>query len=365
MSAPAVDAVAPAPAPAPENIISEKTAAMESTSATPSVAASLREKPAGPIKTPFVDPLPNAKPAPPRQYTPEQLAMYDEVLKTVKSWTEIPAANELSGPMTQEEKMWLTKECIFRYLRATKWHVPEALKRIQGTLTWRREFGLITHTADHISVENETGKQVILGYDDQGRPCLYLNPGRQNTEPSHRQVEHLVYMLERVTDLMVPGQEGLALLINFKSSKTRSNTSPPFAIAKEVLHILQTHYPERLGRACVINIPWVANVFLKLITPFIDPITREKLHFNEEVSKYVPAEQLWKDLGGKADFEYDHAVYWPALTALCQEKASERKARWEKAGGLIGESEIYMRGGEEKSVGEAAAPAPAPAPVAN
>jgi len=225
----------------------------EKSSASPSVAASLRDKPRGPIKTPFVDPLPHAKPLPAKALTADQQAKYDEVLATAKSWKEIPAANGKGGPITEEETMWLTRECILRYLRATKWHTAEATKRLLGTLTWRREFGLYEHTPEHISLENETGKQIILGYDDQGRPCHYLNPGRQNTDSSHRQVEHLVYMLERVIDIMVPGQESLALLINFKQSKTRSNTSPPLSIAREVLHILQTHYPERLGRACVIN----------------------------------------------------------------------------------------------------------------
>lgn len=315
-----------------------------------SVANSLREKPPGPIKTPFVDPLPNAKPLPPKALTADQQAKYDEVFTKVKTWTEVPAKDELGGPITDEERMWLTKECMLRYLRATKWNVPAALKRILDTLTWRREFGLLSHDAEHISPENETGKQVVLGYDDNGRPCLYLNPGRQNTEPSHRQVEHLAYMLERVIDLMMPGQEGLALLINFKQSKSRSNTSPPFGIAKEVLNILQTHYPERLGRACVINIPWVANIFLKMITPFIDPITREKLHFNEEVSKYVPKEQLWTELGGDVQFEYDHSVYWPALTALCEEMSKERRKRWEMAGKNVGESEVYLRGGDAPSI---------------
>lgn len=337
----------------------------QTTSSSGSVANSLREKPPGPIKTPFVDPLPNAKPLPPKALTAEQQAKYDEVFAKVITWTEVPAKDELGGPITDEEKMWLTKECMLRYLRATKWNVPAALKRILDTLTWRREFGLLSHDAEHISPENETGKQVILGYDDNGRPCLYLNPGRQNTEPSHRQVEHLAYMLERVIDLMTPGQEGLALLINFKQSKSRSNTSPPFGIAKEVLNILQTHYPERLGRACVINIPWVANIFLKMITPFIDPITREKLHFNEEVSKYVPKEQLWTELGGDVQFEYDHSVYWPALTALCKERSNERKARWENAGKNVGESEVYLRGGDVPSIaaGQPTAPATAPAPV--
>lgn len=225
----------------------------ENSSASSSVAASLRDKPPGPIKTPFVDPLPSAKPLEPKALTDDQQAKYDEVLTTVKLWKEIPSTKEKEGPVTEEEIMWLTRECILRYLRATKWNAPEAAKRLLATLTWRREFGLLEHTAEHISPENETGKQIIFGYDDHARPCHYLNPGRQNTESSHRQVEHLVYMLERVIDIMVPGQESLALLINFKQSKSRSNTSPPIGIAREVLHILQTHYPERLGRACVIN----------------------------------------------------------------------------------------------------------------
>lgn len=102
-----------------------------------------------------------------------------------------------------------------------------------------------------------------------------------------------------------------------------------------------------------------------MITPFIDPITREKLHFNEEVSKYVPKEQLWTELGGDVQFEYDHSVYWPALTALCKERSNERKARWEKAGKNVGESEVYLRGGDATSIAAGQTTAPhAAAPVA-
>jgi hypothetical protein len=121
------------------------------------------------------------------------------------------------------------------------------------TLAWRREFGVEGLSPEYISPENETGKQLIMGYDKEGRPCHYLNPGRQNTEPSHRQVEHLVFMLERVIELMPAGQETLSLQINFKQSKDRKNTAPGIAQGREVLHILQMHYPERLGRCLIIN----------------------------------------------------------------------------------------------------------------
>ena len=217
-----------------------------------SAAASLRGKPSGPLKVPLVDPVGSAAPQPVVDLTPNQQSQYEVLLQTVKSWKEIPSTHN-AGPIEEDEIMWLTKECLLRYLRASKGSAVEAAKRLLDTLKWRRDYGVENLTGHHISPENETGKQIILGFDIAGRPCLYLNPGRQNTEPSPRQVQHLVFMLERVIDLMIPGQETLALLINFKSSKTRSNTAPGIGQGREVLNILQTHYPERLGRALIIN----------------------------------------------------------------------------------------------------------------
>ena len=151
-------------------------------------------------------------------------------------------------------------------------------------------------TADSVAIENETGKQVVLGYENDARPILYLKPGRQNTATSHRQVKHLVFMLERVIDFMPRGQDSLALLIDFEKysdvPKAETSKIPPLGVGKEVLHILQTHYPERLGKALLTNIPWLAWTFLKLIHPFIDPLTREKLVFDEPFGKYVPQEEL-------------------------------------------------------------------------
>lgn len=96
--------------------------------------------------------------------------------------------------------------------------------------------------------------------------------------------------------------------------------------------------------------PWVVWGFFKLITPFIDPLTREKLKFNEDMNKYVPSEQLWTEFDGKLDFEYDHQAYWPALTQMCQQRRAARKERWIAGGKHIGESEDYMSGLLEHSV---------------
>lgn len=83
--------------------------------------------------------------------------------------------------------------------------------------------------------------------------------------------------------------------------------------------------------------------FLKLITPFIDPLTRQKMKY-ENTGIYFSSEQLWKEFGGDLDFEYDHETYWPALIKLCDQRRAEWRVRWEKAGKRYGESEIYLKG---------------------
>ncbi|KAI1477243.1 hypothetical protein K445DRAFT_316281 [Daldinia sp. EC12] len=317
-------------------------------SAEPSVLEEKNE--AGILRTPLSAPTPSSAVPEKPALTADQTTKYDWLLSRVKEWKEIPS-KEKGGPLKDSEKMWLTRECLLRYLRATKWHEKEAEKRLQETLAWRREYGVEELTAEHIGPENATGKQVLLGYDKHCRPCHYLNPGRQNTEVSPRQVQHLVFMLERVIDLMPAQQETLSLLINFKSGKSRTNTAPGIGQGREVLHILQTHYPERLGRAMIINIPWVVNGFFKLITPFIDPLTREKLKFNDDMTQYVPKEQLWSEFpGGELQFEYNHDIYWPALQRLCAEKRAEQVQRWEAGGKQIGEKEDYLKGHDPQGV---------------
>jgi phosphatidylinositol/phosphatidylcholine transfer protein len=92
------------------------------------------------------------------------------------------------------------------------------------------------------------------------------------------------------------------------------------------------------------------NGFFKLITPFIDPLTRQKLKFNDDMRQHVPPQQLWNEFHGDMEFEYDHNVYWPALLKFADERYSQRRERWVKAGKHYGESETYLRGGDAPSL---------------
>ncbi|KAG5645927.1 hypothetical protein DXG03_004716 [Asterophora parasitica] len=264
-------------------------------------------------------------------------ALYEEVLKHFSdSEYQIPGIEE-KGRLTEAEKFWLSYECLLRYLRAVKWKsAAAAITRLESTLKWRREYGIEDIvSASHVEPEAVTGKQVLFGYDTRGRPALYLFPSRQNTDEPTRQIQMTVWMLERTIDLMGPGIETLALLINYGDKAG----NPSLGVARTVLNILQDHYPERLGAALILNVPFLLNAFYKLINPFIDPVSREKMKFNPEPVKdgLFTGDMLMSEWwGGDQNFEYIHEKYWPALVGSCEARRASWLEKWRALGGKVG-----------------------------
>lgn len=131
--------------------------------------------------------------------------------------------------------------------------------------------------------------------------------------------------------------------------------NPSFSTARQVLHILQTHYPERLGAAIIAHLPWLLTAFYKLINPFIDPVTRAKMIFNPvpddaglwrsaeardqglDEAKLFEPEQLVSDSWlGRAPFAYTHEVYWPALLSVSETRRKDMTRVWRELGGVVG-----------------------------
>ncbi|KAF8664622.1 hypothetical protein AX16_000721 [Volvariella volvacea WC 439] len=202
-----------------------------------------------------------------------------------------------------------------RYMRAAKWNLADGQKRIKATIEWRREFKPDLIPPDEVKIESVTGKIIINGFDKDGRPIIYMRPGRENTETGPRQLRHLVWCLERAKDLMPPGQESLVIIVDYKSTTLRTN--PSISVARKVLHILQQHYVETLGRALVVNLPMLLNFFYKGISPFLDPVTRDKMRFNPNLFELIPAEHLDADFGGQHVYEFESESYWEQIVTAC------------------------------------------------
>lgn len=297
----------------------------------------------------FPAPDPSVKLSPPAPLSESQQAKYDQMLEHFKSTTEYPTslkADSPKKPLTEWEKLRnLSRESMIRYLRATKWDVASAKKRLTDTIAWRREYGVDSLKASDLEPEAMTGKETILGYDNKGRPLHYMHPSRNTTKETPRQMQFAVWILERAIDVMPPGVEMLALLINFGGKKSNPTS---ISNAKLMLYILQNHYVERLGIALCINVPWIFKAFWNAIYPFIDPVTKGKCKFDEAIKDEVPNAQLASDFGGLLDFPYEHDKYWPQLIELTDKRRAEQLERFRTlCNSEIGASEWVIRGGEE------------------
>lgn len=88
----------------------------------------------------------------------------------------------------------------------------------------------------------------------------------QNTTSSDGQIKQLVYMIENAVSNLPDGQEQMVWLVNFKGWSM--SKAIPVRTTQEIAHVLQNHYPERLGAAILLDPPrlfetfWLVSFFL-------------------------------------------------------------------------------------------------------
>ncbi|KAG9290508.1 hypothetical protein G9A89_002483 [Geosiphon pyriformis] len=276
-------------------------------------------KPLTTTKIPLLTPSSDYNVLLPAPLKPEE----EEKLKALKDYVETILL-PVGDPRYEVERRWVSDQCLKRYLRAAKWNLREAKQRVLETLEWRRDYKPDQIDPKEVEPECVTGKIHFNGFDRHGRPILYLRPGLENTKAGPRQIKNTVFAFERGINLMPAQVETIVLLVDF--DKTSLKSSPGIGIAKEFVHILGSHYPERLGLACVIDAPWYFSTFYKLISPFIDNVTKEKFKFTNlqdpdkgtrtqwlNLDTIIDKSQLESEYGGENAFVYDHKTYWNAL----------------------------------------------------
>ncbi|EME28247.1 SEC14 cytosolic factor family protein / phosphoglyceride transfer family protein isoform 1 [Galdieria sulphuraria] len=218
---------------------------------------------------------------------------------------------------------WCDDACLLRYLRARNNQVDKALELVRRTLEWRKNFEveeLMNKVPPQVKEEGSSQKLYVGGKDKYGRPIIYMKPKYQNTKESIHQLQHLVYTLEKAIRRMQNGVEKLILFIDFEGYSMRN--TPSIKMMRETLTVLQDYYPERLGLAICLNAPTLFYTFYKIIKPFIDKNTVQKIYFfkvnNTKKSKewmefaqqVFDLDELEVDYGGRNDKEYDPEEYF-------------------------------------------------------
>lgn len=171
---------------------------------------------------------------------------------------------------------------------------------LEDTIAWRRQFEILkihTEFKDTIMLENATGKMYVRGFDKEGAPLIYMKPVNENTKDHAGNIKHLVYTMERAVacmDANGAGNTKLSLVIDYNGYT--SAHSPPMKTSLETLSILQNHYPERLKCAYCIRAPFIFYAFFKMVSPFIDPVTKKKIVMVKNAEIGTAACQLSQDV---------------------------------------------------------------------
>ncbi|KAJ4761537.1 Sec14p-like phosphatidylinositol transfer family protein [Rhynchospora pubera] len=181
------------------------------------------------------------------------------------------------GPLSGKSALYCSDASIARYLIARNWNVKKATKMLKETLKWRAEYKPDEIRWDEVAHEAETGKIYRANYRDKtGRSVLVMRPGRQNTKSTKGQIQYLVYCMENAILNLPPGQDQMVWLIDFEGFNL-SHIS--VKVTKETAHVLQSHYPERLGVAILYNPPKFFESFWIVVKPFLEPKTYRKVKF--------------------------------------------------------------------------------------
>jgi hypothetical protein len=225
--------------------------------------------------------------------------------------------------LTARELLFLTDATLARYLRAREFKLKKAQQMLVNTLKWRREYKPHRITVNDIKIElKNNGKLYRNGVDKWGRPLIYMKPRHDNTGAPEREVKvkSIVYLLELVTRESEErrGREKVTLLIDFRDAKHVTSIAN-VRVSIDFLKVLQNHYPERLGVALIVNAPWAWQVFWKLISPFMDEVTKKKvllLKSYAQLKEYIDDENLEEDYGGTNTFKYDYRQYKKTMHKL-------------------------------------------------
>ncbi|WCJ24903.1 Sec14p-like phosphatidylinositol transfer family protein [Euphorbia peplus] len=220
------------------------------------------------------------------------------------------------GPLSGRSLKYCSDACLTRYLEARNWNVDKARKMLLDTLKWRASYKPEEIRWHEISHEGETGKVFKANFHDRyGRTVLIMRPGMQNTSCAEDNIKHLVYLIENSILNLGEGQEQMSWLIDFTGMGLSNNVS--IRTARDIIYILQSHYPERLAIAFLYNPPRIFEAFWKAVKYFLDPKTIQKVKFVYPKSKesvelmrsLFDVDNLPSEFGGKANMKYDHEEF--------------------------------------------------------
>ncbi|KAL9266670.1 Phosphatidylinositol transfer protein 3-like protein [Drosera capensis] len=200
---------------------------------------------------------------------------------------------------------------IRRFLRARELDIEKGSAMLLKYLKWRREFvpkGFISEA--EIPNELEQNKVLMQGFDRKGCRIVVVlgrNHFQSKLPDGIDELKRLVvYSFDKVCSRLPVGEEKFVGIVDLEGWGYANSDIRGYLGA---LSILQDCYPERLRKIFIVHVPRIFMTVWKIIYPFIDNRTREKIVFVENkmlkatLLQEMEESQMPEIYGGKLPFQ--------------------------------------------------------------
>jgi len=192
----------------------------------------------------------------------------------------------------------LDEKTCKRFLVGWKGKFDQAAKGVRKYQTWRRSVKPALLTAADIPTEFATGKGYHHGFDRVGRPIIWGFASRHDKRQRdiEESVRLILFCLESaIRSGEAVGEEQVTLVFDLAGFGSKSMD---YEMVGRLFKVLANFYPERLGQVLLWRAPGIFGLFWKLISPYIDPVTFQKIKFAKaaELCEFIELKHLPHDV---------------------------------------------------------------------
>ncbi|XP_076025963.1 motile sperm domain-containing protein 2 [Genypterus blacodes] len=192
------------------------------------------------------------------------------------------------------------------YLSWRQFVVDDAVKMIDESLQWRKEFGLNDLTESTVPKWMfETGAVYLHGYDTEGNKLFWFKVKLhvKDAKTILDKKKYVAFWLERYAKK----EPGMPLTVVFDMAESGlSNIDMDFV--RYIINCFKVYYPKFLSKMIIVEMPWMMNAAWRIVKTWLGPEAISKLKFasRSEVQTYIGPEYLPTHMGGTDTFKYSY-----------------------------------------------------------
>ena len=244
----------------------------------------------------------------------------DELRAEVRTAVFLRLAED-GDEVADPEREWLQNDNLDIYLSIRE--PPAAIDMIVAAVKWRlhRRDLLLTLECPKCREEPRSHDARMFGTDPEG-DVVFMNCFALPRELSPKWVtNHMACLMERAIrryPRTSPEHLKWTWIIDTHGFNLYRYSDPRTTV--QLLNLLQVMYPDRLKKLLIVDVPLMFWGFYKVVSPFIDPVTKAKIHFitgSAAAQSAALAETFdlatWEaSLGGELPFMWDAEAYFGA-----------------------------------------------------